>query len=141
MVDFPMPPVSSYVEGWGPPPGAETTPGICDFVEHLDKFPLARIGRICDFTASGQRFQAERSKGKGGLKGFGKGKGIQALQPGKDEEGFEIVDSRPVPGKAQGRGRSNANKGKGKGKGLQANYQEGILGQKQKPFFQSNQTQ
>jgi len=143
MVDFQMPKVSSFQDGWGPcPQGEIETPlGICDFVQHLDKFPVTRIGRICDFTASGQRFQAERSKGKNGLKGFGKGKGIQALQPGKDEEGFEVVDSRPVPGKAQGRGRSNANKGKGKGKGLQANYQEGILGQKQKPFFQSNQTQ
>jgi len=140
MVDFKMPQVATFVEGWGPPPGGEVeTPlGICDFVEHLDKFPVTRIGRICDFTASGQRFQAERSKGKAGVKGFGKGKGpIQALQPGKDDEGFEVVDSRPIPGKAQGRGRGGA-KGKGKNKGPGANYQEGILGQKQKPYFQAN---
>jgi len=141
MVDFKMPQVATFVDGWGPPPGGEVeTPlGICDFVEHLDKFPVTRIGRICDFTASGQRFQAERSKGKAGMKGFGKGKGpLQALQPGKDDEGFEVVDSRPIPGKAQGRGRASGAKGKGKNKGFNANYQEGILGQKQKPFFQAN---
>jgi translation initiation factor 3 subunit D len=137
MVDFPMPPVSCYVEGWGPPPGAETAPGICDFVEHLDKFPLARIGRICDFTASGQRFQAERGKGKG--KGF-KGKALPTA-PGKDDEGFSLVDSRPLTGKSTGRGRSAPfGRGKGRGKALAANYQEGILGQKQKPMPQ-NQNQ
>ncbi len=27
-------------------------------VEHLEKFPVTRIGRVCDFTASGQRYQA-----------------------------------------------------------------------------------
>merc|ERR1719401_1355214 len=133
-----MPPVSSALEGWGPPPGAETTPGICDFVEHLDKFPLARIGRICDFTASGQRFQAERSKGKG--KGV-KGKGILPTAPGKDDEGFSLVDSRPLTGKATGRGRGTLfGRAKGRGKALAANYQEGILGQKQKPMAQ-NQNQ
>jgi len=115
--------------------------GIGDFVEHLEKFPVSRIGRVCDFTASGQRYQAERNKGKG-VKGIGKGKGpIQALQPGKDEEGFSLVDSRPVPGKSMGRGRSSGMKGKGKSKGIASNYQEGILGQKQKPYYQANQTQ
>eukprot|EP00913_Durusdinium_trenchii_P001311 g1209.t1 len=114
----------------------ETPLGIGDFVEHLEKFPVTRIGRVCDFTASGQRYQAERNKGKG-LKGTGKGKGpIQALQPGKDEEGFSLVDSRPVPGKSTGRGRSSGMKGKGKSKGIASNYQEGILGQKQKPYYQ-----
>lgn len=33
---------------------------------------------------------------------------------GKDEEGFSLVDSRPVPGKSTGRGRSSGMKGKGK---------------------------
>mmetsp|Transcript_21003 Transcript_21003/g.35073 ORF Transcript_21003/g.35073 Transcript_21003/m.35073 type:complete len:579 (+) Transcript_21003:100-1836(+) len=143
MVDFVLPQVSSYIDGWGPPPQGEleTPLGIGDFVEHLEKFPVTRIGRVCDFTVSGQRYQAERQKGKG-FKGAGKGKGpIQALQPGKDEEGFSLVDSRPVPGKSTGRGRSSGMKGKGKSKGIQANYQEGILGQKQKPYYQANQNQ
>eukprot|EP00439_Symbiodinium_sp_Y106_P067841 s600_g11.t1 len=121
--------VSSYIDGWGPPPQGEleTPLGIGDFVDHLEKFPVTRIGRVCDFTASGQRYQAERNKGKGP---------VQALQPGKDEEGFSLVDSRPVPGKSSGRGRSSGMKGKGKSKGIASNYQEGILGQKQKPYYQ-----
>lgn len=105
---------------------------MLDFVaiEHLDKFPTTRIGRICDFTASGQRFAEQRA-----AKGKAKGKGFQPLAPppGKDEEGFALVDNRPIPGKSSGRGRGG--KSKGKGKGLAVNYQEGILGQKQKPFF------
>jgi len=143
MVDFVLPQVSSYIDGWGPPPQGEleTPLGIGDFVDHLEKFPVTRIGRVCDFTASGQRYQAERNKGKG-AKGIGKGKGpVQALQPGKDEEGFSLVDSRPVPGKSSGRGRSSGMKGKGKSKGIASNYQEGILGQKQKPYYQANQNQ
>jgi len=141
MVDFVMPEVATHVDGWGPPPqGDIDTPlGIADFVEHLDKFPVQRIGRICDITAQGQRYQAERLlKGKG-IKGLGKGKNpLQALQPGKDEDGYELVDNRPVPGKSQGKGRST--KGKGKSRGLQANYQEGILGQKQKAVSKDNQS-
>jgi len=140
MVDFAIPVVTSNPDGWGPVPSDKmiTSGGICDFVETLDKFPIQRLGRICDFTASGQRYIAERGKGKGG-KGYNKGKGPQPLlQPGKDEEGFSLVDNRTLPG----RGRSGQfGRGKGRGKGLQANYQEGILGQKQKPFFQASQTQ
>jgi len=138
-----MPPLCSHIDGWGPPPSVDSLPrGITDFVEHLDKFPLTRIGRICDFTASGQRYQAERGKGKG-PKGFGKGKGLpQPSQPGKDDEGFSLVDSRPLPGKSSGRGRGGMfSRGKGRGKGIPTNYQEGILGQKQKQFFQTNQNQ
>jgi len=153
MVDFVMPKVSAHIDGWGPPasdevPESDAAPlalGICDFVEHLEKFPLMRpMGRICDFTASGQRYQADRAaKGKG-PKGIGKGKGkmVQPLQPGKDEEGFSLVDSRPMP-VARGRGRGGAGgrgggmfgRSKGKGKGIPTNYQEGILGQKQKSLF------
>lgn len=143
MVDFVMPEVMSCDDGWGPPGKAQVLAplGICDFVEQLEKFPLPRIGRICDFTASGQRFQQERGKGKG-AKGLGKGKGIQPLQPGRDDEGFHLVDSRPMPGKSSGRGRGGPfGRGKGRGKGLAANYQEGILGQKQKPFYQAAQSQ
>lgn len=144
MVEFSIPQVSSYVDGWGPPPWETSESlGICDFVEHLEKFPLVRIGRVCDFTASNQKYQAERGKGKG-AKGFGKGKGmVQPMQPGsKDDEGFSLVDSRPLPGKSSGRGRGGAfGRGKGRGKGIAVNYQEGILGQKQKPFFQTNQNQ
>lgn len=138
-----MPPLSGSVEGWGPPPVSEGLPqGICDSVEHLEKFPLSRIGRICDFTASGQRFQAERGKGKG-PKGAGKGKGpVQQPPPGKDEEGFSLVISQPMPGKSSGRGRGGMfSRGKGRGKGIPTNYQEGILGQKQKQFYQANQNQ
>merc|ERR1719343_780948 len=46
-----------------------------------------------------------------------------------------------MPGKSSGRGRGGNSKGRGKGKGLAVNYQEGILGQKQKPFFQTNTQQ
>eukprot|EP00438_Fugacium_kawagutii_P014899 Skav226519 [mRNA] locus=scaffold1773:165900:187543:- [translate_table: standard] len=99
-------------------------------VEHLEKFPVTRIGRVCDFTVSGQRYQAGSAMNTATV-GARQGKGpVQALQPGKDEEGFSLVDTRPVPGKSTGRGR----------KGIQANYQEGILGQKQKPFYQERIT-
>jgi len=141
MVDFPMPFVSNHLDGWGPPPNAEASVsfGICDFVEHLDKFPTHRVGRICDFTAAGQRYQAERaSKGKG-LKGFGKGKGVQPAAPAKDDQGFSLVDSKPMPGKSGSKGKTFAGRSKGRGKGLPVNYQEGILGQKQKSTFQANQ--
>ena len=32
-------------------------------MDHLEKFPVTRIGRVCDFTASGQRYQVHRSDG------------------------------------------------------------------------------
>eukprot|EP00933_Yihiella_yeosuensis_P069569 TRINITY_DN7623_c1_g1_i1.p1 TRINITY_DN7623_c1_g1~~TRINITY_DN7623_c1_g1_i1.p1 ORF type:complete len:573 (+),score=173.33 TRINITY_DN7623_c1_g1_i1:56-1774(+) len=132
MCDFSIPDVPTYVEGWGPPPSGEieTALGISNFMEHLDKFPVTRIGRICDFTAAGQRFQAEKGKGKGKGKD---GKGIRpitAAEPGKDEEGFTVVDSGIIPGKSAGRGKGG--KGKGKTRNAAVNYQEGILGQKQK---------
>jgi translation initiation factor 3 subunit D len=141
MVDFPMPVVSNRLDGWGPPPDSEASVsfGICDFVEHLEKFPTHRIGRVCDFTAAGQRYQAERaSKGKG-FKGAGKGKGLLPNPADKDEQGFSIVDSRPMPGKSGSKGKGAFGRSKGRGKGLPSNYQEGILGQKQKPTFQTNQ--
>ena len=49
--------------------------------------------------------------------------------PGKDEEGFNLVDNRQLPNKTMSRGKGP---GKGKHKGIQANYQEGILGQNKK---------
>jgi len=143
MVDFLMPSMSEgLVDGWGPPAtgGIEPQVGICDFVEHLDKFPLTRIGRICDFTASGQKFQAERAKGKN-AKGQMKGKAVVPAPVSKDDEGFSLVDSQKLPGKSAGRGKGNQGRGKGRGKGLIANYQEGILGQKQKPLFQTDKMQ
>lgn len=144
MVDFVVPPVCGRVDGWGPPQSAEAAAvslGICDFVEHLEKYPMTIKGsRICDFTASGQRFQAERGA-KGKTKGGFKGK-AQPPAVSKDDEGFSLVDSRPMPGKSSGRGGKGGKSGsKGKGKGLQVNYQEGILGQKQKPFFQQGPQQ
>merc|ERR1712187_875542 len=101
--------------------------GICDFVEHLEKFgpTYNRIGKACDFSASGQRYQQER-----GFKGKGKdGKGKPPPTLTKDDEGFSLVDSRPVPAKSSGRGRGGTfGRGKGRGKGIAVNYQEGILG-------------
>jgi len=141
MVDFPMPVVSNHLDGWGPPPNAEASVsfGICDFVEHLDKFPTHRIGRICDFTAAGQRYQAERAS-KGKMKGASKGKATaQMLAPDKDGEGFSLVDSRPMPGKSGSKGKGVYGRSKGRSKGLPVNYQEGILGQKQKFTFQASQ--
>lgn len=52
-----------------------------------------------------------------------------------DDEGFALVDNRQLPNKTFSKGRGAGFKGKGKGKGLQVNYQEGILGQKQKTFY------
>lgn len=144
MVEFKLPQVYKNPDGWGPPCDGSLLDSFgevfnCSF-EHLEKYPVQRIGRICDFTASGQRFQEQRlAKGKGPK---GKGKGPQPLAPGKDDQGFELVDSRPMPGKTFSRGRGfGLGRGKGRGKGLQGNYQEGILGQKQKPFYSTNQNQ
>jgi len=98
--------------------------GICDFAENLDKFPIGRIGRICDFSASGQRYLAERqAKGKGK-----KGKAVVTMTTEADKEGFVCVDK--MPGPAKGRGRGSFGRGKGKGRGIITNYQEGILGQR-----------
>merc|ERR1719162_2014551 len=55
-----------------------------------------------------------------------------------DDEGFALVDNRQMPTKGFSKGRGFGAKGKGK-KGLQVNYQEGILGQKQKPFYANQQ--
>jgi len=144
MVDFALPIVQNNPEGWGPLPGGEAdTLGEFSFAfEHLEKYPIQRVGRICDFTLSGQRFAEQRAaKGKG-MKGKGKSlKGTQPLAPGQDDQGFSLVDSKPLPGRTFGRGRSNFGRGKGKGRGIAVNYQEGILGQKQKPFFQADQNQ
>lgn len=141
MAAFALPTVYSHPDVWGPP-GEGTNDGLDDVYnfayEHLDKYPIQKMGRICDFTVAGLKYQEARmAKGKG-MKG--KGKGIQLLSPGKDEEGFALVDNRPLPNKTFSRGRGFG-KGKGKGKSIAVNYQEGILGQKQKPFFQANQPQ
>jgi len=132
MVDFTLPPVYSSPEGWGPPPDGEGDGLGSDCFhfayEHLDKYPLSRVNRICDFTVAGQKYQEQRL-----AKGKGKGKkGQPGLMTPKDDEGFALVDTRPTKptfskGKSFGKGK--------KGKGLQANYQEGILGQKQKIIF------
>jgi len=123
--------INDNKKGWGPVencvlPGGPLTPNF----ESFDKYPWQKAGRICDFTASGQRWAEQRA-----AKGKGKGKkGFEARPIDSDDQGFELVDSRPVFGKSKGRG--GGGKAKGKGKGIVVNYQEGILGQKQKPFFQ-----
>jgi len=128
--NFSLPTINDNKKGWGPPEGCPLPAGPLNAnFENFDKYPWQKVGRICDFTASGQRWAEQRA-----AKGKGKGKGLQPRQVGSDEEGFELVDTRPVFGKARGRG--NSGKGKAKGKGIAINYQEGILGQKQKPFFQ-----
>jgi len=137
MVDFALPPVSPSFEGWGPQLTGDDEAGtVWDFVEHLEKFPLQRISKPVDFSAAGQKYWAERAaKGKGkGKDGKGKG-GAPILQLGKDDEGFSLVDNRPIAGKPVKGGRSGG-RGKGKGKGLQVNYQEGILGSKTKATYQ-----
>jgi len=127
---FSIPIVNDNKKGWGPSEGCILPSGQLNAnFENFDKYPWQKVGRICDFTASGQRWAEQRA-----AKGKGKGKGLPQRQVGSDEEGFELVDSRPVFGKSRGRG--NVGKGKAKGKGIAINYQEGILGQKQKPFFQ-----
>lgn len=141
MVEFKIPAISNNAKGWGPPPADEAPPlGICDFVDHLDKFPLTRLGKIVDFTASGQRYMNERGKGKNG-KGFGKGK-AQPLQPKEKEDDFTLVDHNPLPGKSSGRGRGGPfGRSKGRGKGIATNYQEGILGQRQRPTYANSNQQ
>merc|ERR1719215_1017592 len=111
--------VASYIEGWGPPPGGDSAGLDVDIqgfdASSLDKFSLGRIGRICDFTLAGQKWQEQRAaKGKAKGKGKGKdGKGGPAPlpAPGKDEEGFALVDSRPIPQKG---GKGGGKKGKSK---------------------------
>jgi len=135
MAAFAMPPVSDSGDLWGPPTLElnEMEAGICDFAEHLEKFPIGRIGRICDFSASGQRYLAERqAKGKGK-----KGKPIITATTEKDEEGFVCVDKMPAPSK--GRGRGSFGRNKGKGRGVMVNYQEGILGQRPRQLPRSQQ--
>jgi len=136
-MEFPLPTLSEMSNAWGPPSGAAGG-NLLDFsVEKLDKYPLpGRIGRTCDFTQSGIRFAEQRA-----AKGKGKGKNPQLLGPAsKDDEGFKLVDSQPLPNKSAGRGRGfGFGRGRGRGKGIAVNYQEGILGQRQKPFFQANQ--
>jgi len=135
-VDFVLPAVSKRTESWGPPPDLTLENStLLDFsIEQLEKFPIQRIGKVCDFTLSGQRFAEQRL-----AKGKGKGKN-QALGPvqSKDEEGFALVNHKVLTGKGTGRGRFG--KGKSKGRGIADNYQEGILGQKQKPYFQATQS-
>jgi len=127
---FRLPTINDNLKGWGPPANCTLPRGKLNAnFESFDKYPWQKVGRICDFTASGQRWAEQRA-----AKGKGKGKGLPLRQAGSDEEGFELVDSRPVFGKSRGRG--TMGKGKQKGKGIAVNYQEGILGQKQKPFFQ-----
>jgi len=145
MVDFILPHVYNHDSGWGPP----SDEGLDSFnvaYDHLDKYTSdwnkAKIGKICDFTFTGQKYAEQRNaKGKG-LKG--KGKGLAPTSAGgKDDEGFAVVDHKPLPTKTFSRGRGSFafGKGKGKGKGIQANYQEGILGQKLKPAYSTNLNQ
>jgi translation initiation factor 3 subunit D len=143
MVEFALPTVYSHPDGWGPPDGDDVDglgPDVFNFAfEHLDKYPLPRAARICDFTVAGLKYQADRlAKGKG-AKGKGKGQTLTPSRP--DDEGFALVDNRPLPNKTFSRGRGfGFGRGKGRGKGIQANYQEGILGQNKKPTPQ-NQNQ
>merc|ERR1719240_1432015 len=102
----------------------------------LEKASYKPMARVCDFSLAGQKWQEQRAakgKGKGKAQGLGP-------TPGKDDDGFALVDTRTLPNKTQGKGRPFG-KSKGKGRGIAINYQEGILGQKQKPFFTANQNQ
>lgn len=128
---FSLPPVFSHPDGWGPPAEGDNDGLLRDVFncayEHLDKYPQTRVSKICDFTQAGLKYQEQRLA-------KGKGKGKTPINTGaKDDEGFALVDSRPLPNKTYSKGRGAGFKGKGKG--LQVNYQEGILGQKQKPFY------
>mmetsp|Transcript_2851 Transcript_2851/g.7253 ORF Transcript_2851/g.7253 Transcript_2851/m.7253 type:complete len:575 (+) Transcript_2851:119-1843(+) len=132
--------VVSHVEGWGPPPDTEQMSlGLDIPLQDFDMSSLEgprqfRIGRVCDFTLAGQKWQEQRA-----AKGKAKGK-TPAVVPNKDDEGFALVDNRSLPTKGSSKGRGGG-KSKGKGRGIAVNYQEGILGKKEKPFFASNQNQ
>jgi len=55
---------------------------------------------------------------------------------GMTDDGFQLVDTtQPTKGGGKGKG----GKSKGKGKAIAVNYQEGILGARQRPFFQQTQ--
>eukprot|EP00929_Paragymnodinium_shiwhaense_P030534 TRINITY_DN1728_c0_g2_i1.p1 TRINITY_DN1728_c0_g2~~TRINITY_DN1728_c0_g2_i1.p1 ORF type:complete len:573 (-),score=187.73 TRINITY_DN1728_c0_g2_i1:389-2107(-) len=133
--------VVSYPEGWGPTPGLDLAEvglnlnvPLQDFeFPAMETFMAGRVGKVCDFSLAGQKWQEQRA-----AKGKGKHKG-QVLAPAKkDEDGFALVDNR-VSKVVGGRGRGFGGKGKGRSKGkFQANYQEGILGQKSKPFYGTN---
>jgi len=135
-MDFAPPIVPVNKEGWGPVPGAGlAAAGVAiDYtIESLEKYPIKKIAHICDFSLAALRFQEQRlAKGKGKAKG--KSKGPVVLQPGKDEDGFALVAEKEKNSKGGGRGKGGFGRGKGRGKAMAVNYQEGILGQKQKPF-------
>lgn len=138
-MDFAPPILSVNKDGWGPVAGSDFEgAGVSlDFnIESLEKYPIKKIAHICDFSLSAVRFQEQRlAKGKG----KGKSKGPVVLPPGKDEDGFALVAEKEKTSKGGGRGgKAGFGRGKGRGKGVAANYQEGILGQKQKPFFNNN---
>lgn len=135
--------VCSNADGWGPrSDGADLDAlglaldiPMTDFSnETLEKLVGEKWGkpRVCDFTLAGQKWQEQRA-----VKGKGKGKGTVVAN--KDDEGFVLVDTQiPVKNVSKGRG---GGKSKGRGKSIAVNYQEGILGQMQKPFYSSNQNQ
>jgi translation initiation factor 3 subunit D len=144
MVDFVLPKVYNNDSSWGPP-NEEVLDSFNVAYEHLDKYTSdwnkQKIGKICDFTITGMKWMEQRNiKGKGTK---GKGKTLNTLGVSKDDEGFAVVDHRPLPSKtfSRGRGGYSFGRGKGKGKGLQGNYQEGILGQKLKPSYSTNLNQ
>jgi translation initiation factor 3 subunit D len=125
-MDFQTPPLAINFDGWGPAPNADCVLNklmLSLDLENFDsKYPITRMGRVCDFSASGMKWQEQqRAKGKG------KGK-FQQLMPAKEDDGFALVDFSVGKGKAGGKGRG---KSKGKGKTID-NYQEGLLGQRQK---------
>lgn len=119
--------------GWGPPPAADFATGKTGWASlplqdldlgELGRNPIGRIARVCDFTIAGQKYQEQRAA-------KGKGKKSQLLAPtAKDSEGFSLVDNRTATHKPIGKSRGKTSKGKGKA--VLANYQEGILGQKQR---------
>lgn len=98
---FPAPIIHDNDAGWGPGASAALQ---WDFpLETIMKSD--RVGRVCDFSASGIRYREMR------------GKGQPEVQDPDGEDQFQLVDNttiRPKGGKGFGKG-----KGKGKGKGLQ----------------------
>jgi len=140
LMEFPALRLPDNVEGgWGPSSFSDLTSFP---LEQIAKFPSSRLGRICDFTETTrdrQRKQDEIMKKKNPG-------AIPLLNDTENNEGFLLVDNRPAT-KSLLRSRRPAfrPKGafqKGKGKGFRqpiTNYQEGILGQKPKPFFAPTQ--
>merc|ERR1719352_1525008 len=98
MAEFKLPAMQDHELGWGPPPDAKV-PGLQGFpLESIQKND--KIGRVCDFSASGLRNQQMR----------GGRRDMPPAEPDEDET-FQLVDTRPTNMRGRGFGRGKGGRG------------------------------